>query len=220
MYADSLVRLLGTYAAARGIAITSACVYAARQARLADRLRAGCTITARRTARVAQWLSDHWPAGAEWPPDIPRPEPQPCARKECRTCARRPISIGSETPERQISGQAQAPGAIRIDDPVAAARAAFDRMVDATNRDERHAAAAEAFAIGARLNEATGRIACPAALCAALGVGRSIYYDAIRRHRDGQPARPGSAAARMVAALKQAGDVRFAAASTKQGTAA
>ena len=207
MYADSLVRLLKTYAAARRIAITSACAYAAHQARLADRLRTGCTITVRRTARVAQWLSDHWPAGAEWPPDIPRPEPQPCARKDCRTCTRRPSALGSEAPDCQIG------------DPVEAARAAYDRMVDADGPAARRAAAAEALAIGARLNEA-GRIACPAALCAALGVGRSIYYDAIRRHRDGQPARPGSAAARMVAALKQAGDVRFVATTTKQGTAA
>ena len=82
-------------------------------------------------------------------------------------------------------------------------------MVDAVGPEARRAAAAEAFAIGARLDEATGRIACPAALCAALGVDRQVYYDAIRRHRGGRPPRRGSAAARMVAALRRARDVRF-----------
>ena len=45
--------------------------------RLYHRLAAGRDITTRRAARVVQWLSDHWPAGAEWPSDIPRPAPTP-----------------------------------------------------------------------------------------------------------------------------------------------
>ena len=39
------------------------------------RLRRGHDITSRRAAKVCRWLSDHWPEGAEWPADIPRPEP-------------------------------------------------------------------------------------------------------------------------------------------------
>ena len=39
------------------------------------RLRAGRDITSRRAERIAQWLSDHWPADLDWPADIPRPAP-------------------------------------------------------------------------------------------------------------------------------------------------
>ena len=39
------------------------------------RLKQGHDLTTRRAARVTQWFSNHWPAGAEWPADIPRPEP-------------------------------------------------------------------------------------------------------------------------------------------------
>ena len=39
------------------------------------RLRRGHDITSRRAERIVQWLSDHWPDGAEWPSDIPRPPP-------------------------------------------------------------------------------------------------------------------------------------------------
>ena len=40
------------------------------------RLLRGHDITTRRAARIIQWLSDHWPDGAEWPSDIPRPPPR------------------------------------------------------------------------------------------------------------------------------------------------
>ena len=40
------------------------------------RLRRGHDITSRRAAKVSQWLSDHWPEGAAWPNDIPRPAPR------------------------------------------------------------------------------------------------------------------------------------------------
>jgi hypothetical protein len=36
-------------------------------------LRRGGDIGSRRLQEALQWLSDHWPAGAEWPSDIPRP---------------------------------------------------------------------------------------------------------------------------------------------------
>ena len=153
------------------------------------RLRLGCDITSRRAVDVLRWLSDHWPESAKWPADIPRPAP-----------------AAPET-ERPIT-QTAAP----LSDPVVAARAAWARMVDATDPESRRAAAAEAFAAGARLN-AAGRIASPAALCAALGCGRKVYDNTVRRYAHGRrnrPPRPGSATARMVAALREAGDVRFA----------
>ncbi len=40
------------------------------------RLKRGHDLTTRRAARISQWFSDNWPEGAEWPSDIPRPEPK------------------------------------------------------------------------------------------------------------------------------------------------
>ena len=38
------------------------------------RLKRGHDLTTRRATVVMQYLSDHWPAGLEWPAEIPRPE--------------------------------------------------------------------------------------------------------------------------------------------------
>lgn len=37
------------------------------------RLKRGHDLTTRRAARVAQYLSNHWPTDLPWPSDIPRP---------------------------------------------------------------------------------------------------------------------------------------------------
>lgn len=50
--------------------------WAAGSGDFTPRLRRGHDVTTRRAERVVQWLSDHWPADAEWPDDIPRPEPR------------------------------------------------------------------------------------------------------------------------------------------------
>ena len=42
------------------------------------RLSAGHDLTVRRSSRVTQYLSDHWPEGVEWPDGIPRPPNQTC----------------------------------------------------------------------------------------------------------------------------------------------
>ena len=44
-----------------------------------SRLRRGHSITTARADRALQWFSDHWPAGLDWPADIPRPEPRAAA---------------------------------------------------------------------------------------------------------------------------------------------
>ena len=138
---------------------------------------------------MAQWLSDHWPAGATWPADIPRPRPTP-------------------PPE---------PQAPPVDDPAAilrTVRAASDRALaaagvgnlEAWERDD-----ALALRVAATLRD-DGTVACPAALCAALRVPRHVYDDAVRRYvgrPDRQPRRPKSPTGRMVAALRAAGDRRF-----------
>ncbi|KFG68678.1 hypothetical protein JH26_14475 [Microvirga sp. BSC39] len=38
-------------------------------------LKNGGDIGSRRLQEAFQWLSDHWPEGAEWPSDVPRPAP-------------------------------------------------------------------------------------------------------------------------------------------------
>lgn len=43
-----------------------------------SQIRAGADIGVRRLERAMQWLSDHWPEGADWPGDVERPEPEPC----------------------------------------------------------------------------------------------------------------------------------------------
>ena len=48
--------------------------------RLRD-LRADGDIGVRRLQKAIEWFSDHWPAGAEWPADIPRPVASPAADK-------------------------------------------------------------------------------------------------------------------------------------------
>lgn len=42
-----------------------------------SRLVAGRDVTTRRSRRVIEWFSDHWPEGLDWPADIPRPVPNP-----------------------------------------------------------------------------------------------------------------------------------------------
>ena len=72
-----LIRLAEAYAAHRGLRLTTVSTYACGSGAALNRLRLGHTITNRRTARICQWFSDHWPEDAEWPADIPRPPVTP-----------------------------------------------------------------------------------------------------------------------------------------------
>ena len=104
---------------------------------------------------------------------------------------------------------------------VGAARAAFKALVDAPNSAARRGAAVKALKIGSRL-DGTGRIACPGALCAAIGVKPQVFEDVVRRYSNGRrrgrgtAPRAGSTTARMLAALREAGDVRFTPPSTQE----
>ena len=71
-------------------------------------------------------------------------------------------------------------------------------------------ALAEAERIGKRLDPDTTQVACPDALCAALGMKRAVYDKVVARYANfrGRPRRR-SAASRMFRALREAGDVRF-----------
>lgn len=76
MNADSLLRLIERYAEGRGLTVSTVSTYAAGAGDMHGRLSRGHDITTRRAARIAQWLSNHWPPGVDWPADIPRPDPQ------------------------------------------------------------------------------------------------------------------------------------------------
>ena len=81
MTPDQLLFLMRTMADATGYAAGSLGRWASGSGDFTPRLERGHDITTRRAARVAQWLSDHWPADLEWPSDIPRPEPNPDREK-------------------------------------------------------------------------------------------------------------------------------------------
>ena len=70
-----LLTLADLFSAATGKAETTIAKHAAGQAYVFQRLRDGCSITARRYNRIVQWFSDHWPADLLWPADLPRPVP-------------------------------------------------------------------------------------------------------------------------------------------------
>lgn len=71
--------------------------------------------------------------------------------------------------------------------------------------------------IGTRIDPKTGHVASPDALCAALGVSRRTYDNVVarfqpqdgRRRKEPRVLKRGSDTARMLAALRTAGDVRF-----------
>ena len=212
---QNVIDLLSIYADARRIAVTSACVYAAGQARLVDRLlgdpdsgRPPADITTRRAARIVQWLSDHWPAGAEWPADIPRPAPS--ADAPAVSLAPPHAAGGAGVPS---AAGASAEGA---GDPVALVEALQREIVDLTGADpiDHDAIAALEgrmfFDVALKLGE-DGTIASPNALCAALGCPRDVYDATVRLYADagtgGRP-RETSRYGRMLRALRLAGDVR------------
>ena len=73
--APHLTVLIEAMARTSGLSPHSVGRYAAGNGDFYARLVAGHDLTTRRAQRVAQWLSDHWPADLEWPADIPRPAP-------------------------------------------------------------------------------------------------------------------------------------------------
>ena len=172
------------------------------------RLARGTSLTVRRATSIVQRASDHWPEGSEWPADIPRPDPSPDSP------AAEAASISISTLETEIA------------DPMAAVEAALERQGAALDRadwDAARAAGAEGLAAGGVLG-GDGQIACPEALCLALGISRSTYQHVVAQYADGGP-REGdeprrlapsalglprqSTTERMLRALVVAGDARF-----------
>ena len=206
-----LVTLAERYGAHEGITHWAVSYRVARKGDLFARLRDGHSCTIRTYTRVVQWLSDHWPADLEWPADILRPAPSPDSP------AAQAAAISISTPEMEIA------------DPMAAVEAAQERedaewQCEPVDPEAVAAAKAEALAAGSTLGD-DGRIACPEALCRALGLSRSTYQHVISQYADGGPRdrdRPRRLAPstlglarrsrtdQMLRALMDAGDVRFA----------
>lgn len=70
-----LLRLADLFSAASGLAETTISSRCFTDGKRLAAIRGGSDVGARRLARAVQWFSDHWPAGAAWPADIPRPAP-------------------------------------------------------------------------------------------------------------------------------------------------
>ena len=161
--------------------------------------------------RALGWFSDHWPHDLDWPEGIQRPEPSPDS----------PAAESSkQSPVCQIANppaSGKPPAACQIDDPVAAVEALNDQIREAMRKSDFARAdrlGERAKEIALRLNPATGRIASPAALCAAVGCNHQAYDDAIRRYGGARNARkrPRSMTegiGLIVTLLRASGDERF-----------
>lgn len=75
---DSLLLLVETYAKATNLAEATISSRVMKDGKRIAAIRLGKDIGARRLGEAIQWFSDHWPANAEWPPEIPRPQKQAC----------------------------------------------------------------------------------------------------------------------------------------------
>lgn len=68
------ILLLGSrFADLTGLAPSTIGMRVARDARFFDRINDGGGFTVKTYDSVLFWFVDHWPEGAEWPIDIPRP---------------------------------------------------------------------------------------------------------------------------------------------------
>lgn len=70
---DHLLTLIGPFCQARGISESRLSSLIFNDGKRVKLLRAGGDISSRKLVQTFQWFSDHWPEGAEWPQDVPRP---------------------------------------------------------------------------------------------------------------------------------------------------
>ena len=76
MSSEHLLRLAHTYAAHRGLSLSTVSTYMGGSGDTLSRLARGHDMTTRRADRFIQWFFSCWPTGVEWPADIPRPKQQ------------------------------------------------------------------------------------------------------------------------------------------------
>lgn len=72
---DSLLKVARRYAEVEGIPLTTVSSRALNDGKKLAALEGGADINVKRLERALIWFSTNWPAGAEWPIDVLRPEP-------------------------------------------------------------------------------------------------------------------------------------------------
>lgn len=71
---NHLAVLAETYAKARGLEMVTVARLAAGDWRFFDRVDSGdSSFTIRKYDAIIRWFSGNWPAGLNWPTDVPRP---------------------------------------------------------------------------------------------------------------------------------------------------
>lgn len=70
---DQLLRVVEAFCAGAGIAEGTLAGRVLRDGKGFRVLREGGDLTTRKAERAFRYLSDHWPEGAVWPPEVPRP---------------------------------------------------------------------------------------------------------------------------------------------------
>ena len=78
-YQNALLSLIEAYSSATGKSEATVANYARQGSRFFQSLRQGARVWPETGELVVQWFSDHWPADADWPDGIIRPEPDPAA---------------------------------------------------------------------------------------------------------------------------------------------
>ena len=74
--ADHILDLALRYAAAENIALSTVSSRVFADGKKLDAIqRLDADLTLKRAASALEWFSNHWPAEAEWPPEVARPTP-------------------------------------------------------------------------------------------------------------------------------------------------
>ena len=197
---DDLLMLARMFADQQELTLSTVSTYMAGSGAAFGRLERGHSITVRRADRILQAFSDHWPPDLSWPSDIERPIPSPDSPTA------KSVQVGSLYRNEGAGAS--------VSELLKYRRALLDK------EDYAQAAAVqEAAIVAASVLGADARIACPNDLCAALDVPRYAYDQVIRSYADGKPRQRlsprfrrfgPSDSARILRALTDVGDVRFA----------
>lgn len=70
----SLVLLAETYAAHRGLKLSTVSTYAAMDGKFFSKLAVGAGCTMKRAESLLGWFVENWPNDLEWPRTVPRPQ--------------------------------------------------------------------------------------------------------------------------------------------------
>lgn len=70
---ERLLAVCSTYAESRRLSLSRVSTIVFGDGKIISRLEAGSDLTTRRAEAAMKWLSANWPAGATWPPHVPRP---------------------------------------------------------------------------------------------------------------------------------------------------